>query len=266
VGLLQWALPKLGMRWAGFRKVRGQVCKRIDRRIRELGLDGTARYVEYLEAHCDEWSTLDRLCRITISRYYRDRGVFQALEERVLPALAESVLGRGETTIACWSIGSASGEEPYTLAMMWDFRLQDRIPDLGFQILGTEADRKLIDRAREGRYPWSSVKDLPEDWRERAFAEEGDEYCLRPERKTRVRFLNQDVRMELPGEIFHLVLCRNLVCTYYDDDLRDASLERIGRHLCPGGALVIGAGESLPSRCDGFSPWSGAPGIHRKVR
>ena len=70
---------------------------------------------------------------------------------------------------------------------------------------------------------------------------------------------------ELPDGLFHLVLCRNLVCTYFDDELQGTSLERIGRHLCPGGALVIGARESLPPRCHGFLAWPGTRGIHRKA-
>ena len=55
---LQWALPRLGMRWLGFRKVRGQVCKRVRRRLKNLGLDGFAAYRAYLETHDDEWRRL----------------------------------------------------------------------------------------------------------------------------------------------------------------------------------------------------------------
>jgi hypothetical protein len=54
VGFLQWALPRLGLRWRGFRKVRGQVCKRIDRRMRSLGIDEPAGYKAYLDSHSDE--------------------------------------------------------------------------------------------------------------------------------------------------------------------------------------------------------------------
>jgi hypothetical protein len=73
VALLRWALPRLGLRWPGFRKVRRQVCKRINRRIKELGLADVAAYREHLERVPEEWPRLDALCRITISRFYRDR-------------------------------------------------------------------------------------------------------------------------------------------------------------------------------------------------
>lgn len=61
---LQWALPQLHMRWPGFRKVRRQVCKRVDRRIRELGRADIDDYRAWLEDHSDEWARLDGLCRI----------------------------------------------------------------------------------------------------------------------------------------------------------------------------------------------------------
>ncbi len=100
VEFLQWALPMMRMHWPGFRKVRGQVCKRISRRIGTLGLPNVAGYQTYLGVNPDEWRTLASLCRITISRFYRDRGVFDYIGNVVLPRLAErgeadDAVGRG---------------------------------------------------------------------------------------------------------------------------------------------------------------------------
>jgi chemotaxis protein methyltransferase CheR len=70
---LVWSLPQLRMRWKGFRKVRGQVCKRIERRLDALGLADAEGYRSLLERNRDEWDVLDSLCRVAISRFYRDR-------------------------------------------------------------------------------------------------------------------------------------------------------------------------------------------------
>src|SRR5262249_33755531 len=113
VEFLQWVAPRLHLRWAGFRNVRGQVCKRLHRRIRELALPDLDAYRAYLDTHAEEWPAVDALCRVTISRFRRDRGVFDALEHDILPALAAR-----EPEVRCWSIGCASGEEPYTLAIL----------------------------------------------------------------------------------------------------------------------------------------------------
>jgi len=118
VQFLQWALPQMHMRWPGFRKVRDHVCKRIERRIRELGLPNVQAYQEYLREIRAEWQQLDGLCRVTISRFYRDKRVFAMLEQEVLPRLAEQALAADGRSLRIWSAGCASGEEPYTLVLL----------------------------------------------------------------------------------------------------------------------------------------------------
>lgn len=72
------------MRWAGFRRVRRQVCKRIRGRVADLGLTDLAGYRALLETDAAEWQRLDGLCRISISRFYRDREVWRYLEREIL--------------------------------------------------------------------------------------------------------------------------------------------------------------------------------------
>jgi len=89
VQFLQWCLPRLHLRWPGFRKVRRQVYKRINRRLQQLQLRNIDTYRDYLKDHPAEWATLETSCWISISRFYRDRSVFQYLESAVLPQLAQ---------------------------------------------------------------------------------------------------------------------------------------------------------------------------------
>lgn len=84
---LQWALPQLDLRWPGFSKVRGQVCKRLRKHMSELGIDDFADYRSRLAADPPEWQMLDECWHITISRLFRDRGVFELLRRRVLMIL-----------------------------------------------------------------------------------------------------------------------------------------------------------------------------------
>jgi len=85
IEFLQVVLPRLGLRWPGFRKVRGQVIKRLKRRLRVLHLQDLAGYAAYLDTHPAEWDVLDAMCRISMSRFYRDKGVFVTLRETLLP-------------------------------------------------------------------------------------------------------------------------------------------------------------------------------------
>lgn len=266
VAFLQWALPRLRLRWPGFRKVRRQVFKRIDRRMRELGIHDLPGYRASLESHAEEWTELDKLCRISISRFYRDKGVFHYLEKTVLPGLAAKLVTQGEAQLMCWSIGCAAGEEPYTLSLVWDLAVGPRFPSVALSIVATDADALALGRAQKACYAASSLKDLPPAWQATAFLESAEGFLLRNEHRTRVKFRLQDIRLEAPPERFHVIVCRYLAFTYFDEGLQQETLATIRERLLPGGALVIGRPESLPGPADGFEPWSESAGVYRRSR
>lgn len=265
VQFLQWCLPRLRLVWPGYRKVRRQVYKRIQRRLQALGLPSLTDYQTYLETHPAEWLVLDSCCWISISRFYRDKHVFQFLEHEVLPALARSILVRDERVLRCWSLGCASGEEPYSLSLLWTLTLQAEFPTLRLAILATDIDDQAIARAQRGCYPPSSLRDLPEIWREQEFDYTADGAWIKPEYREPVKFLVQDIRHAAPEDTFHLILCRYLVFTYFDGALQSEMLRRLVERLHPGGALAIGGGETLPEGEFGLIPWSKKEGIYRRA-
>ncbi len=254
VAFLQWALPRLRMRWPGFRKVRRQVCKRITRRMNELGLEDVEEYRALLETHDEEWKRLDEYCRITISRFFRDREVFQVLQETVLPQLAERVGSEGRTQLGCWSAGCGSGEEPFTLSLVWRLTADDsqmdplsrRFPHLSMRVVATDADPRVLNRAREGVYPRGALKDLPPSWLPLAFQEVDRGLAIRSSFREGVTVLAQDIREAWPDKRFDLILCRNLVFTYFEGGLQREVLESLLNRLRRGGFLVIGGHEVLP--------------------
>jgi len=246
VRFLQWALPRLWMRWPGFRKVRGGVCKRIERRIRALHLRDIDAYRQFLEANPEEWKTLDALCRVSISRFYRDRSLFDRLKDKILPEIAEKVIAAGESEIRIWCAGCASGEEPYTLAIIWRLALFEKFPALQFQIIATDTDLHILARAEAAVYRPSSLKELPEGWLDLAFDSEGKTFRLKDTFREGVIFHLQDIREDAPEGSFHLILCRNLVFTYFDEERQREVLRRIQERLRPGGELLIGVHEELP--------------------
>ncbi|MGD2075189.1 MAG: CheR family methyltransferase [Gammaproteobacteria bacterium] len=256
VAFLQWVLPQLHMRWPGFRKVRGQVCKRLQRRIRQLGLESVGDYRRYLLQDPAEWKALDALTRVTVSRFYRDKMVFRYLAEAVLPTLAQQALTRGRDRLLVWSAGAGAGEEPHTLSVVWHLQLQPRFPCLRLRVIATDADAHMCRRAEQACYPYSSIKNLPAEWRDRVFTRQADCYCLKAAYRHDVDFRVQDIRQATPAERFDLLLCRNLVFTYFAEELQRRLLERMKTRMNAGGALVIGIHEALPSRVEGFGVWS----------
>ena len=265
--LKQW-LPRLGLRFAGYRKVRRTVAKRLGRRLRELGLHDLDAYGALLEVVPAERRRLDALCRIPISRFWRDRRVFEGLGEVALPELAAAAAARGNRAVRCWSAGSASGEEAYSLAILWAEVVQSAYPEIALGILATDADPTMLRRAARACYGKGSLKDLPRDAMARHFARVDDQnddiYRLRPERKHGIAFALQDIRSEMPDGVFDLILCRNLVFTYFARALQDENATRLDAHLRPGGLLVIGAHEHLPASVAPYTPLSPPLPIFRK--
>jgi chemotaxis protein methyltransferase CheR len=266
VEFLQWALPRLHRRWPGFRKVRAQVCKRIDRHCKALGLAGPRAYRDYLERHPAEWEPLDRLCPITISSFYRDKAVFDFLGTALLPQLAHDAHQHAVRDLRALSLGCASGEEPYTLKLAWHFHVAPVHREISLHIIATDVLPEMLERTRQACYSSGSLKRLPEAWRAQAFEPAAGGYCLRTEYRQGIEFVQQDVRTALPDGRFSLILCRNLVFTYFDEGTQRQILARLLARLSPGGALVIGRREILPSGPAELTPWPGAErrGIYRR--
>lgn len=261
---LQWCLPRLGLRWPGFRKVRRRVYKRLKRRLHELGLPSLDAYQTYLTDHLEEWVILSSLCWMPITRFYRDRSVYQRLASEILPQLVQLAIDDQKNQLRCWSAGCASGEEPHTLAILWQHGFALRHPAVAFRVVATDIDPQAIQRAKRGCYHWSSMKELPAEWRDQAFVASGEELCLKDEYRCAVTFLVQDLRESVPDGLFELILCRNLAFTYFDETTQRETLHRLTNKLAPGGALVIGKLESLPQGEWDVEPWSIHMGVYRK--
>lgn len=266
--LLKWALPRLGFRWEGFKNVVGQVESRVRDRMVELGIGSYEGYQEYLQAHSDEWDQLDACCRITISRFYRDPRVLDALRPE-LPRLAEDASSAGRCRVRAWSAGAASGEEAYTLAACWQFDLAEAFPDLAFRVIGSEADPHMLDRAERGVYPDSSLEELPEQWHKQMFAPHAEGWRLRDGCRSGVEFVRGDIR-DGPPEVFEgpldLVACRYLAFTYFDHQRQRSFLDAVDGALRTGGLVVIGEDEDLPNDDLRFETLDETSSVFVKVR
>ncbi len=190
--------------------------------------------------------------------------MFEFLGETVLPALAEAARRRDDSLLRVWSAGCASGEEAYTLAVVWRLELQPRFPDLSMGVIATDANPAVLDRARRGCYSASSLKDLPPEHRAAAFVHEGDVWRVRDEFRSGVEFLRQDIRRERPAGPFSLILCRHLAFTYFDEDLQTEILRFLLDCLLPEGALAAGKQETLPpAAADLLEEWAPHTGVYR---
>lgn len=237
--------PRLGLRAAGYRRVRTTVRKRVARRMAALGLD-LAGYTRYLDAHPHEWEWLDGCCRITISRFARDAPVFERLTARVLPERAAAARDGGRDCLRVWSAGCACGEEAYSIAIAFHALVAPRYPGLGLEVLGTDLEPAVLARAERGGYPPGCLCELSGALRAAAFESRGGESFVLPRYRGGVRFERADLRHAAPLGLFDVVLCRNVAFTYFSPAGQTQVTAHLARALRPGGVLVVGSGETVP--------------------
>jgi chemotaxis protein methyltransferase CheR len=215
---------------------RGQMERRVRTFAQRRGTPDLAAYAQRLRADREELDAfLDRVT-INVSHLWRHEDQWTALGARILPELAE----RGR--IRCWSAGSSYGAEAYTLAAV----ARESVPHARVEIRGTDLDRRMIERARLGRFTGEDARNAPADPLLRWFdPAAGGGWQAKEELRRMVRFDVGDLlRMPIPAGRLDLILCRNTVI-YFTEEVRDALHARLATALAPGGYLVVGATERV---------------------
>lgn len=214
----------------------------MERRIRTFAQRrGTPDLLEYLAVLRGDGAELEGfLDRVTInvSQLWRNPEQWRVLEREVLPELiAAAPLGR----VRAWSAGCSYGAEAYTLAAL----CRQLDPAGRAEILGTDIDRRMVERAERGRFSDEDARTASPELLKRWFTREGEEWQAKRELRSLVRFEVGDLlRMRPRREAYDLVLCRNTVI-YFTEEVRDALHERLVASLRPGGYLVIGSTERV---------------------
>ncbi len=237
-------LDRFDRPWAGYRKVRRGVKKRIRRHMEELGCGSFAEYLILIERQPAVRETCRQHLSVTISRFMRDRGMWRCLRERCLPELALRFPGG----LRAWSAGCANGEEAYTVALI--LLTLDPPP---LTILATDLRADCLMRAEQGVYDRGSLKELPPEWRERFFValHGGRRYRVRPVLQADIRWRRHDFLTGPPdADPFHLILLRNSLLTYYQGKLLLEAFTRIEAALATGGWLAVGSHEQPPPGVD----------------
>lgn len=229
-------LPPFGLAPAAL--LRRNIRRRVVRRMESRGVHDFRSYLSLLRGNPGEWEFLRPLLTVTISRFFRNRRVFETVASHVLSPLA----AKGDPVCA-WSAGCASGEEAFTLRILWE-ELPGSKPDLS--IVATDIDEECLRRAGEGFYPESSIREVSGEIVERYFREEEGGYHLREAVSRSVTFRRHDLLCESPPGEFDLVLCRNAAFTYFAVPRRIEIARAIAAAVPPGGCLVLGRTEKLP--------------------
>jgi len=219
------------------------VKRRIAARIRRSGCQCFEQYLDRLVHDPAEGQLLAGSLSIHVSQFFRNSSMFETLQILLLPELLKAGEGR---RLRFWSIGCSAGQEPYSLAMLLvEVYGRQAVPEQ-FEIEATDIDSRVLALAEAGCYAETGLRGISPERRERFFCEVDQGFLLRPEVRCLVHFGRMDLHRIEQYQPSDLVLCRNTLI-YFNRPAQEKILHGIADILPPGGILVLGKSESMPT-------------------
>ena len=216
--------------------------RRISYRIRTSGCKSVEDYMEVLRRKEEEVKRLLSALTINVTEFFRNRSTFDKLRDIVLPDIF--AMKERDRSIRIWSAGCASGEEPYTVAIILKESFPEELKRFDISITATDVDEEIINKAAAGVYTREKLTGVEPTLRDKFFQESGDCYRLSDDIKKMVSFRREDIFQErLHGEN-DLVICRNLLI-YFSKEKQEWVQNKFWKSLNPGGFLLLGRSEIL---------------------
>jgi type IV pilus assembly protein PilK len=224
-------------------------------RMRELGYNNFASYYDFINNGAQgkvEWSVLVDRLTVHETRFFRHPSSVELIREHLLPYW--STHPDKYASLHFWSVGCSTGEEPYTLAMLLDeFREQEGC-DYYYGVTASDISLASLATGRRGVYHARKLRGVDEEIVARYFRRVDDtHYEVDEALRKRICFAQMNVldMARVPVGKVHLIMCQNLLI-YFDRERRIEILNNLARHLHPGGALILGSGEILGWKPEGF--------------
>ncbi len=258
--LLDFVHQARGFDFSGYK--RPSIQRRVAKRMSEVGVESYDDYIDYLQVHPEEFASLFNTILINVTSFFRDPPTWEYLASDVIPDLIER--RPPNAPLRAWCAGCASGEEPYTLAMV----LARALGEEGFQervkIYATDVDEQALDTARHGAYSPRQIEDVPREALERFFERTDQRYVFRKDLRRCVIFGRNDLVQDAPISRIDLLVCRNTLM-YFTAETQSGILGRFHFALDNEGILVLGKSEMLITHSDLFTPMDLKRRVFRKV-
>jgi two-component system CheB/CheR fusion protein len=244
----RWVIPKvLGLLRARTdrdfsRYKRSTILRRIARRMQLNYMEDLETYLERVREHGEEARALADDLLITVTSFFRDAEVFEKLANEILPSLLANK--KEHDSVRVWSVGCATGEEAYSLAILLIEAVarQGIMPQL--QVFASDLHKGSLDRAREGFYPEDIETDVGTERLERFFTRESGGYRIRKEVRDLVVFAPHNILADPPFSRLDMISCRNLMI-YLEREVQRDVIELFHYALAPDGYLLLGSAETI---------------------
>jgi two-component system CheB/CheR fusion protein len=243
---------------------RTTIYRRIERRMGLHQINKITNYLRFLQENPQETELLFKELLIGVTNFFRDPAAWEQMKNEVFPMLLASHPEGG--TLRAWTPGCSTGEEAYSLAMLFREMLeQTRVSEkYSLQIFATDLDHDAIDKARQGFYPANIAADVSSDRLHRFFTEEENGFRINKEIREMVVFAPQNLVMEPPFTRLDLLICRNLLI-YLDPELQKKLIPLFYYCLNPGGVLFLGSAESIGTFNHLFTPLEGKLRFYQRL-
>ena len=247
--LLQYLKRTRGIDLSGYK--RPSLMRRILRRMEVVKIEGVERYIDYLEVHPEEFAQLFNYLLINVTAFFRDQPAWTYLNETILPRLIEAKSPEGG--IRVWSAGCASGQEPYTIAMLLCERLGMHPFQKRVKIYASDIDPEALHEGRQGLYTANDVEAVPQALIEKYFQRTQNRYMVHADVRRAVIFGRHDLVSDAPISRLDLLVCRNTLM-YFNAEMQDHILTRFHFALNETGYLFLGKAEMLLTHANLFTP------------
>lgn len=232
-------------------------------RLTASGCRSEAEYIAGLDRCVEEFDNLKSQLYNSYSEFFRNSLTFSLLEQSILPKIIKDSAINLNNEIRLWSAGCASGQEPYSLAMLFDdFKTSHQI-DFNYRIFATDCIEKELDCAKRAVFDIKTLKKTKLDFIEKYFRRNDSDFILDSRITNQVDFSYYDLldkdSSAPPSSIFgdfDLIVCSN-VLFYYESEYQQIILNKIHRSLKPGGIFITGEAEThLVNAFGGFRPFA----------
>ena len=224
--------------------------RRVRRRMDTVGIAAFADYLDYLEVHPEEFGCLFDTILINVTGFFRDAEAWSYLGETIVPGIIADDRGNG---IRIWSAGCASGQEPYTIAMIFAEAMGEDNFKKRVKIYASDVDEEALATARLAAYPAADIDSLSPDRKERFFERANSRVVFRSDLRRSVIFGRHDLVKDAPISRLDLLVCRNTLM-YFNADTQRRVLGGFHFALNGGGVLFLGKAEMLLTYQDLFAP------------
>ena len=247
--LLRYIQESRGLDFRGYKRT--SLRRRLTLRMEAVGAEDFGSYQSHLEVHPGEFEDLLNTVLINVTSFFRDPDAWEVLKTQVIPQIvAEAEEGR---PIRVWSVGCASGEEAYSIAMLLADVLGVRDFCERVKIYATDLDEEALRAARQATYSAREVEGVPHDLLELYFERTNHHYVFNREIRRCVIFGRHNVVKDAPISRIDLLVCRNLLI-YLEAETQDVVLPRLHYALAPQGVLFLGKAETQLARSALFKP------------